>query len=68
MTLTGHNDTITGLTLSPDEKYLLSNAMDSSLRCWDVRAFVSSSKNDNRCLYKLNGVVCINAMNITNGG
>ena len=32
LTLKGHLDTITGLALSPDGSYILSNAMDSSLR------------------------------------
>lgn len=35
----GHTDTITGLSLSPDGSYVLSNAMDNSLRIWDVRPF-----------------------------
>ena len=28
--MTGHSDTVTGLSLSPDGHYLLSNAMDNS--------------------------------------
>lgn len=32
LTLTGHEDTITGLALSPDGNYLLSNAMDNTVR------------------------------------
>ena len=32
-------DSVTGLALSPDGGLLLSNSMDSSLRCWDVRPF-----------------------------
>jgi len=32
MTLTGHNDTITGMALSPDGTHLLTNAMDNTLR------------------------------------
>jgi len=39
LTLQGHTDTITGLSLSPDGNHLLSNAMDSQLRVWDVRPF-----------------------------
>lgn len=41
LVLEGHTDTITGLSLSPDGNHLLSNAMDSQLRCWDVRPFAS---------------------------
>lgn len=32
MTLKGHNDTITGIALSPDGTHLLTNAMDNTLR------------------------------------
>ncbi|KAJ8973181.1 hypothetical protein NQ317_007157 [Molorchus minor] len=35
----GHVDTITGLALSNDGSYLLSNSMDNSLRIWDVRPY-----------------------------
>jgi Prp8 binding protein len=38
--LEGHKDTITGLKLSPDGNFLLSNSMDATLRTWDVRPFV----------------------------
>jgi len=41
LVLEGHTDTITGLSLSPDGNHLLSNAMDSQLRCWDVRPFAA---------------------------
>ncbi|KAF4525591.1 hypothetical protein B566_EDAN015529 [Ephemera danica] len=33
--LRGHGDTVTGLSLSPDGSYIMSNAMDSTLRIWD---------------------------------
>lgn len=39
--LTGHQDTITGLKISPDGNYILSNAMDHSLRMFDIRPYVS---------------------------
>ena len=44
--LYGHTETITGLALSNDGSYLLSNAMDHTVRCWDVRPFVVG----NRCV------------------
>ena len=47
----GHSDTVTGMTLSPDGSYLLTNAMDNSLRIWDVRPFAPSE----RCLKILTG-------------
>jgi Prp8 binding protein len=59
LVLAGHQDTITGLSISPDGNYILSNAMDSSLRVWDVRPFVHHSHNpypNNRCEHILTGV------------
>jgi len=44
--LYGHTDTITGLSLSPEGSYLLSNSMDQTIRCWDVKSFVMG----NRCV------------------
>jgi len=44
--LYGHSDTITGLSLSPEGSYLLSNSMDQTIRCWDVKSFVIG----NRCV------------------
>lgn len=46
MTLSGHTDTVTGLSLSNDGNFLLSNAMDDMLRLWDVRPYARG----NRCL------------------
>jgi Prp8 binding protein len=42
MSLTGHRDMITGMSLSPDGNTLLSFAMDGALRAWDVRPFFTS--------------------------
>lgn len=42
--MTGHSDTITGLSLSPDGHHLLSNSMDKSLRSWDVRPFAPENR------------------------
>ena len=33
--LSGHTDTVTGLRVSPNDHYLLSNAMDDTVRIWD---------------------------------
>lgn len=41
MTLRGHEDTITGLAVSRDNKMLLSNSMDCSLRAWNIQPFVA---------------------------
>ncbi|KAL5724134.1 U5 small nuclear ribonucleoprotein [Ranunculus cassubicifolius] len=46
MTLQGHSDTITGMQLSPDGSYLLTNSMDCSLRVWDLRPYAPQ----NRCV------------------
>ncbi|SPO21621.1 probable U5 snRNP-specific 40 kD protein (novel WD-40 repeat protein) [Ustilago trichophora] len=39
LTLRGHMDTITSLSLSPSGSHLLSTAFDDTLRIWDVRPF-----------------------------
>ncbi|CAA6667744.1 unnamed protein product [Spirodela intermedia] len=44
--LQGHSDTITGMQLSPDGSYLLTNAMDCTLRIWDMRPYAP----ENRCV------------------
>merc|ERR1712093_914348 len=42
--LTGHEDTITGLRVSPNGAFLLSNSMDNTLRIWDMRPYASKSR------------------------
>ena len=44
MTLSGHKDTITGMAVSPDGNFLLSNAMDQTLRVWDVRPYAPQER------------------------
>lgn len=51
MTLKGHTDTVTGLSLSPDGTHLLSNAMDNTLRAWDMRPYAPA----NRCVKVFTG-------------
>uniref|UniRef100_A0A0D6R802 Uncharacterized protein n=1 Tax=Araucaria cunninghamii TaxID=56994 RepID=A0A0D6R802_ARACU len=51
MRLQGHTDTITGMQLSPDGSYLLTNSMDCSLRIWDMRPYAPQ----NRCVKILTG-------------
>ncbi len=38
--LTDHKDIVTGLRMSPDGSYLLSNAMDNQMQVHDVRPYV----------------------------
>ena len=38
--LLGHSDTITGVSLSHDGRFLLSNAMDKNVKMWDISPFV----------------------------
>jgi len=52
MVLEGHGDSITGIDLSKDGAFLLTNAMDNTVRMWDVRPF---STNKNRCVGILQG-------------
>lgn len=67
LTLEGHTDIVTGLSVSPDGNRLLSNSMDSSLRIWNVRPFVAGDTHDHhhhhhqqdgdpRCEHVLSGV------------
>ena len=46
-------DTITGLSLSPDETHLLSTAMDSTTQMWDIRPYVSDESQ--RCVRYFEG-------------
>ena len=47
-TLVGHMDTVTGLSLSPDGSKLLSNAMDNTVRCWDVLPFSANPTREEK--------------------
>nr|XP_043628243.1 U5 small nuclear ribonucleoprotein 40 kDa protein [Erigeron canadensis] len=51
MTLEGHQNTITGMQLSPDGSYLLTNGMDCTLRIWDMRPYAPQ----NRCVKIMEG-------------
>lgn len=42
----GHEDIISSIALSPNGHSLLSNGMDNTLRCWDIRPFAPS---EDRC-------------------
>lgn len=44
--LHGHEDTISGISLSPDGGLLLSNSFDCTLKQWDVKPYCAS---ENRC-------------------
>mmetsp|Transcript_33470 Transcript_33470/g.58643 ORF Transcript_33470/g.58643 Transcript_33470/m.58643 type:complete len:313 (+) Transcript_33470:2103-3041(+) len=50
--LSGHTDTVTGISVSPDYVNLLSNSRDGTLKIWDIQHFA----HDNRCLKTLRGV------------
>ena len=43
--MTGHNDTITSLAVSPDSQTLLSNSHDSTVRTWDIRPFAPADRH-----------------------
>jgi Prp8 binding protein len=51
LVLKGHKDTVTGLALSPDGDHLLSNGMDATVRCWDVRPYAAGTgmAGESRC-------------------
>ena len=40
----GHGESVTGMELSPDGSYLLTNAMDDNLRIWDVRPYAPKER------------------------
>ena len=45
LTLEGHTDIVTGLRVSPDGDFMLSNAMDNTLRIWDLRPYAPADRN-----------------------
>lgn len=51
LSLPGHADTVTGMSVSPDGAYLLTNSMDCTLRVWDLRPYAP----ENRCLKVFQG-------------
>ncbi|KAL8428742.1 hypothetical protein ACSSS7_007033 [Eimeria intestinalis] len=42
--LEGHQDSVTGLDIHPNGSHLLSNAMDHTVRLWDVQPFLAGQK------------------------
>mmetsp|Transcript_7623 Transcript_7623/g.10296 ORF Transcript_7623/g.10296 Transcript_7623/m.10296 type:complete len:342 (+) Transcript_7623:55-1080(+) len=46
MQLKGHSDTVTGMKVSPDGAFLLTNSADCTLRAWDMRPYAPA----NRCV------------------
>ena len=44
MVLPGHTDTITGIACAPDSSHVLTNAMDCTLRAWDVRSYAPEER------------------------
>ena len=49
MELAGHQDTVTGLSVSKNGHFLLSNSMDNTVRAWDLRfvIFIHSTEYPN---------------------
>ena len=50
--LRGHTDSITSLQLNPDGTKILSNSMDNTVRCWNVKPFCL---DENRCMKVYSG-------------
>ena len=44
MLLQGHTDMVTGISLSHDQNFLISNAMDNYVRMWDVKPYCSGDR------------------------
>ncbi|KAH0482319.1 MAG: hypothetical protein KVP17_004472 [Porospora cf. gigantea B] len=55
--LRGHDNSITGIDVSKCGSFLLSNGMDSAVRLWDIRPFVSSAAatSDKRLITRYHG-------------
>ena len=49
-TMSGHTEPVTALELSPDGTKLLSNAMDNTVRLWDVQPYASGSSRQIRAM------------------
>jgi Prp8 binding protein len=58
ITLKGHSDTVTGISLSPDGSHLLSNSMDNTLRVWDMRPYAPA----NRCVRMMTGMTAAHVL------
>ncbi|KAK9472683.1 WD40-repeat-containing domain protein [Dipodascopsis tothii] len=43
-TLDGHTEAVTGLDVSADDQFLVSNGMDSTVRVWDARPFAPANR------------------------
>jgi len=50
-TLFGHQDTITGLSLSPDGRHVASNSMDCTVKIFDIQPFAAGD----RCVRTMQG-------------
>ncbi|CAB3401077.1 unnamed protein product [Caenorhabditis bovis] len=44
LSLQGHRDTITSIALSPNGNFIISNAMDCSVKQWDIRPFAPGQR------------------------
>jgi len=54
MTLEGHADNVTGLSVSASGNWLLSNSMDQTIRMWDIRSYFAGATSE-RCSHVLQG-------------
>ena len=52
LVLKGHADTVTGLRGSPDGHKILSNSVDGTLKCWDIKPYC---ENNDRCVQTYSG-------------
>ena len=54
--LIGHTVTVTGISVSPDGKQLVSNSMDNTVKIWDLSPFVVGNDDSKRLIQTLYGV------------
>jgi Prp8 binding protein len=54
MRMEGHQDSITGVDVSPSGSHVLTNSMDMTMRSWDIRPFAEKGE-DKRCVRVFTG-------------
>eukprot|EP00347_Sterkiella_histriomuscorum_P017852 403347727 len=54
--LLGHTDTVTGISLSKNGNFLVSNSMDNTVKVWDIRPYIQDNDDSKRCQNTLFGI------------
>eukprot|EP00347_Sterkiella_histriomuscorum_P007142 403350108 len=51
-----HTDTVTGISLSKNGNFLVSNSMDNTVKVWDIRPYIQDNDDSKRCQNTLFGI------------